>query len=106
MSNDNDVTATEYREEIKNLAETIIQEEKEYGNDRPLTEAVWETVDSHQWIIYTAYNFDVLRHAEHEPDEWKHLVADGNSWRSVVQALAYTAMEQDVYFKVEELRNE
>jgi len=64
---------------------------------RPLAEMVWSEVDNSRWIIYHGYNLHVLNHSRNEPEGWKHLVSDDDSYRDVIQTMAYKAMEQDVY---------
>lgn len=57
-----------------------------------------ETLDGHQWVIYTHYNFDVLRYSSNHDaaaDEYggEELIKDGDmNWA----LLAYCAMEADV----------
>ena len=62
-----------------------------------------ETIDGHQWVIYTSYNLDVLRHSDNEDayidnfggEDAAHLLKDrGISGLHAV--MAYCAMEQDV----------
>lgn len=70
---DGDMTRSEYWAEVRSLAQSIREdaiERWDNGNgddwDEALSEAMYEAVDGHQWVIYTAYNFDVLRFSENE----------------------------------------
>lgn len=92
-------TREDYRNEIQMMADSVEEGVREY--DQNVHEAMHETVDGSQWVIYTNMTIKALYYADSEPDEWKHMVADGDSWQEVVQALAYKMMEGDVY---EELR--
>lgn len=102
-----DMTRHEYWVEVASLAESITEEawdDGEYDDeDDPsfqgdLSERLWETIDGHQWVIYTAYNFDVLRFSENDGYMVDHfgsdgLVADGAlNWG----ALAFWALCADV----------
>lgn len=95
MELDQPVTYSEYWAEVASLAKTITQEARAEGQE-PL-DRLNETIDGHQWVINTAFNFDVLRHC------WSHdsifesgtateLNEDGMFWARA----AYCAMHQDV----------
>ena len=91
---ENDLTHREYRNGIKTICEVI---ESEYEDGDAIHDHVWQSVDSHEWVIYTNYNLQVLRLADNDPEEWKHMVSESDSWQSVIQTMAYKAMELDVY---------
>ena len=89
--------------------ETIVDEIEREVEDLPeaeqhdvLVERVWESVDGSEFIIYFSYNIPVLNISTNEPHEWKHLVADGDDYREVLQAMAYKVMEQDVWDEIRE----
>jgi predicted CopG family antitoxin len=94
---DERISRREYEQEIESMAERIIRESGEY--DREMSEIVHEDVDSHQWVIYSSHHADVLAHAD-EPDDWKHLVADGADWRESMQAMAFAALRSDVWAEI------
>lgn len=100
-----EMTYGDYREEIEFIADMIEERHSEDPVAFEESEAVHEEVDSHQWIIYTAYHLDILQHSDEEPQEWKHLVADGDSWRDVIQALAFDAMRNDVWEDLDDRRS-
>jgi hypothetical protein len=54
------ITPTEYREELATLAADIVAEHADNDMD-DMHDTVHETVDGHQWIIYTAYNNDIVQ---------------------------------------------
>ena len=112
------MTQREYWEEVESLAKSITEETldsldaetqakvREQGFDavdsasEVLQERLWETIDGHQWIIYTAYNFDVLRFSDNEDYSITEFGADsiltddrdGIRWG----ALAFGALYADV----------
>ena len=68
------ITRTQYIEEIQSIADNMVSEEMENcHNDRDAAEdaindrTLHETIDGHQWVIYNAYNSDVMRHSDN-PD--------------------------------------
>lgn len=72
MSN-NEITKQSYWNEINSLAESIASEAMaDNNNDRQDAEddindsRLHETIDEHQWIIYNAYNLDVLKYSDNE----------------------------------------
>ena len=109
MSDNNDVSELEYREEVKSTAENIVNAIEEYPEDYaddPWS-AIHENVDSHEWIIYTAYHLDILQHSESGPEEWSVYVEDSeNDHRKVLEAMAYTAFRADVGHEVFDLADE
>jgi hypothetical protein len=68
------ITYQEYREEVRRLAEDAIEEASKYEEEDRLEhdvyDFIYETVDGHQWVIYYAYNDDVIRHTSN-PDSWE-----------------------------------
>lgn len=64
---------TEYWTEIKSIATELVSEAmSQSDNDREAAEELindsllHETVDGHQWVIYYAYNLDVIQHSDNE----------------------------------------
>lgn len=124
MTDDNNISFAEYVNEIEDLAEMTLEESEESASvteacsttaesdtdsaeyEQELSEAVFESVDSHQWVIYTHYNLQVLHRSRNGPEEWKHLVADGDSWQEVVQAMAFEAMRNDLWDEIRRQQEE
>jgi len=78
----NEMSQKEYWEEVASLAKSITEEcfndfnkeiQAEIREDNnhnefceALSDRLHETIDSHPWVIYTAYNYDILRHADND----------------------------------------
>jgi len=96
------LTASEYRDEINSLAETIRDEAAEYS--REISEVMHETIDGHMWVIYTAYHYEVLSLSENDGAAAdfgvNSLVVDGELNTAL---LAFCAIEADVYEAISEL---
>ena len=54
----------EYWREVASLAETITAEAAADGDD--LHDRLHETIDGHEWVIYTYRNHEVLRFSEND----------------------------------------
>jgi hypothetical protein len=96
-----DITSCDYWSEIRSIAENVKQDVRE--NEGDVSDAVHEAIDGHQWVIYTGYHFDVLKHCSDESvgiDEGlidaNAALAEGGLSRLTAQ-LAFCAMERDVY---------
>jgi hypothetical protein len=96
-----DITGSDYWSEIRSIAENVKQDVRE--NEGDVSDAVHEAIDGHQWVIYTSYNLDVLKHCSDESagiDEGiidaNAALAEGGLSRLTAQ-LACCAMERDVY---------
>jgi hypothetical protein len=48
-------------------------------------------------VPYTHEVINVPKYSSRHPGEWKHLVGEDNSWRSVLCAKAFDAIRIDVY---------
>lgn len=94
-------TRKDYQQYINETVEIILGE-YEFEDNSELNEIVFETVDGSQLIIYTDYNLTVLENSYNEPEEWKHLVDESDSYREVIQAMAFDVFRQDLW---EEIRN-
>lgn len=105
-----EITRGKYYEEIRSIAESIVSESMaDNGNDRKAAEEdindfrLHQTIDGHQWVIYTAYNLDVLRHSDNADACVDNFGADyaGHTLKDrgidgLHAVMAYCAMEQDV----------
>ncbi len=96
------ITYSDYWQEIDRLADDIIEEsDANYGDD--VFDTTHQMVDGHQWIIYYSYNDDVIRHAENG-DAWEDCYSPEDIGRVVVDqgmdgarmAQAFFAMLADV----------
>ncbi len=68
-----DLTNHEYWAEIQAIANNLVSESMENNdNDRSAAEdeindcRLHEDIDGHQWVIYYAYNLDVIKHSEND----------------------------------------
>ncbi len=59
-----DISYSDYWAEIAAIVEQTKAEAKEYDSDA--YDTLHTMIDGHNWVIYTAYAFDVLKHTEHE----------------------------------------
>lgn len=99
------ITLDSYRETVIELAADILDEIEDYGGDA--YELAHERVDSHEWIIYYAFNDDVIKYASN-PDAWEdcysaqdigQLVAD-QGMRQARVSQAFFAMREDVQCEI------
>jgi len=90
MSNDS-ISRTEYRNEIEALADYVEEREGERS------ELVRTEVDNHQWIIYNSYHLDVLQNTDDGPHGWDMYVPSPDSWREVIEAMAFKAIMNDLH---------
>ena len=92
-----EITRQEYQKEVQELAESIKTECREYGRD--VSDALHETIDGHQWVIYTYFNFQVLQHSENDGYALENFGTDcalTESGALNTAALAYGALYGDV----------
>ena len=94
------MTEREYYVEIRSIAEEAIKAEREENAD--IQEWLHETIDGHQWVIYTARNLEVLSissNSEAGVDEGlvdaNAAIKEGGMARLYAQ-LAYCAIDADV----------
>ena len=97
-----DMTRKEYWDQIRSIREDLADEYRTEGSDEDPNEwfndRLHETIDGHQWIIYNAYNLDVLRFTDNEDayiDNFGEWPADSDLSRIHTLA-AFEAMRQDV----------
>ena len=97
----------EYWSEVASLAASITEETWDSMDPKPdtiddmqeeLHERLWETIDGHQWIIYTAYNYDVLRFSENDGYSVENFGAESVIRDGALNtaALAFGALYADV----------
>lgn len=101
------MTQLEYDNEVGAIARNVRDEVRVYGGDA--SDRIFEAVDSHQWIIYTAYYLDVLKYtsdADYAQDngliDADALMKEGGLDR-LHQVCAFYAMENDVRIAYDEL---
>ena len=88
------MTKREYYHEIFDIVNELVSECE--GDEDRIQDMIHETVDGHQWIIYTHYNIEVLQHSNNHDayfDNFGPLAADGFS--DAMAKMAFAAMYQD-----------
>ena len=109
-----DMSRGEYWEEVSSLAKSIteecldnfdaktqteIQEDNDHSDFREaLDERTWETIDGHQWVIYTAYNFDIMRFSDNDGYSAENFGAEAivKDGQLNTAAIAFGALYADV----------
>ena len=105
-----EMTNREYWAEVSSLAESIQEETRDDMDgvfdcdwtrdeyEEALRERLHETIDGHQWVIYTAYNYEVLRHSDNDGYMVEEFGADNLAPDGVLNtnALAFWALYADV----------
>ena len=112
-----DITNTSYWKEINDLARGMIEETYEWLDkadmepdeiiedvmDQITDHVLHETIDGHQWVIYYAYNLDVIKFSNNSDymvenfgnDEAGHILSK-QGLDSLHTAIAFWAMYADV----------
>ena len=104
----------EYWDEVRSLAAGMVEEiraeakENDWDEDQAreaMNERAWETIDGHQWVIYTHYNYDVLRFSPNDGYSIEEFGSEGIVDDSGLRTdkLAFGALYADV---MEELPSE
>ena len=113
-----ELTYSEYWTEIQSIADNLVSEAMEAcDNDREAAEEsiqdtrLHETIDGHQWVIYCAYNLDVLKHSDNESyfedniGGADHILKDGGI-DQLHTVMAFYAMYADVQEKLSDAFDE
>lgn len=98
-----EITYKQYWNEVKDIANMTLEE---YEGEEAQNDGAFETVDGHQWVIYSAYHFDVLKHSSDENAffEMYGERPDGDSVSEILQKFAFAALLNDVQIALQELR--
>ena len=59
-----EISYREYWAEIESICTSTLEECREH--QRIPHEQLWETIDGHEWVIYTHSNFDVMKHSKND----------------------------------------
>jgi len=93
-----EITQQAYWEEVESIAKSVTEEAREEGTE--ICEVVHEAVDSHQWVIYTYANAQVMQwtdNADALTETYGGDLLDGKqTWGEVCAVFAYCALEADV----------
>ena len=86
----------EYWSQVKSTAEYLKQEDTEID----LYDRLWETIDGHEYIIYTHKAECVMMHTDNENAVFEAMGADAlcevETWSQAVVRCAFFAMKRDV----------
>ncbi len=87
---------SEYWKEIERLAIDVTQQSREYNSD--LYETLHETIDGHEWVIYTAKHYQVLGISPNDGAYAEDFGSEGMVVDGVLNtaSLTYAAMHRDV----------
>ena len=90
------ITFEEYWNEVGNLARQITEEARERTEE--IEDVLHETLDDHEWVIYTAHNFEVLYHCSDENAGVEEFGPEGVIQDNTISwaILAYAALAKDV----------
>lgn len=92
---DSKITQSQYWREVTSLAKQIAKEAK--AEDRDITDVLHETIDGHQWVIYTwAYPW-VLMHSRSEDALFDQMgPTEATGYSQIMQLMTFYALYQDV----------
>lgn len=92
------MTEKEYYDEVKSLARRVLEETRERGDEDELYDVLHETIDGHQWVIYTCYHYQVLQHSDNDGYTLAEWGSDGVVTNGVLNTslLAFGALYGDV----------
>jgi hypothetical protein len=120
------ITDQQYRAEVNNLAASIVIESATYTDcntlesfdedtirDHIFDNFLHETIDEHQWVIYYAYNLDVLQYSDNSDYmvdelgvEYAGQVLKDQGLSGLHSALAYWALYADVVSYIDDALNQ
>lgn len=101
------ITAREYYDEIRSICTSAVEEfNKRDGDEEPdewFHDWLHQTIDGHQWIIYTWYNTQVLTHTDNRDAYWEAFgeAPQADDHGQLMATLAYSAMAADVQFRMD-----
>jgi len=98
------ITSQEYWKEVFDTVKEIVEETKGQDEDREWAfDRLFETVDGHEWIIYTwAYPW-VLMYSDNEDELFESQgPQEATDYSQIMQAMAFWAFHQDVAERLEE----
>ena len=101
MSETDISTTAKYYDYVNFTVDCIIEEIKE-KDVQYIDDLVFQHIDSADIMIYNGYELDILENSRNEPEEWKHMVSECDYWREVLNAMAFTVFQQDIYEKLNE----
>lgn len=106
------LSSHDYWKEVSEVAQSIldeleIQSSDDYEDKRDeISDYLFETVDGHQWIIYTFYNKEILRHTNNESYSEDNFGTEGyadKSYDEIGLQIAFWAFYADIQDNLYEL---
>lgn len=99
------LTERKYNSEIRCICGSAYSEyELSFDTDPSEWLGTWlpQTINGHEWIIYTHYNTQVLTHSRHEDAYWdEYGEPEATSYGKLMALLAYWAMHADVMERID-----
>jgi len=102
----NEITRSDYYREVRSLAATILADVREESpgatedeRHEALQERLWETVDGHEWVVYTYKAQQVVAHSDNDGYSAENFGAESivdESGRIKWEAIAFGALFADV----------
>lgn len=99
-----EITSAAYRQQCNELAQEAADE---YGYDTEEARGwIWDTVDGHEWVIYTFYHFQVLQHSDNSGYTIENFGSDNlvdSNGQLNTMSLTFGALHADVMEAYERL---
>lgn len=95
------ITLQQYANECSDIARELVDECN--ADEEQMQDRLHETIDGHQWIIYTFHNMQVLQHSKNEDayfDDFGTLTAE--SFSDAMVKMAFAAFMRDVQEEIPE----
>lgn len=93
----------EYHEYWSGVRSLVREIRDEYPDLDDAQDALWEWVDSHQWVIYNRYHLYILMHSDNDEAMVELGIDRPGSVAEFLQAAAFYAMHADVQEAFQEL---
>lgn len=90
-----------YGERISAMVGGIAEEASDFP-ESDFQQIVNQTIDSSRLVTQKSEALFALESSDHRPEEWKHLVSEGDTHGQVITAMAYDVVRQDVWIEIKE----
>ena len=106
----NRLSKSQYYDEVDSLAKEALEDGRDHDE---AMDWIHETIDGHQWVIYCAYNLEVIQHSDnayaiedcYDGEGYAQLMKDGGLSK-LHSVMAYFAMHADVSQRLADLEEE
>jgi hypothetical protein len=101
---DSKITYQQYWKQVSAIVKDVIDEMKEQDEDRDWAiDYLHQTVDGHEWVIYTWANPYVLIHSQNEDALFDDMGAtEATSYSEIMMKMAFYALYADCAQELEE----